>query len=67
LSNILSQEIEKLLALVKEIEVSPNIVRFSMLYLEVDALQTELVDRAKGLVLRLADQVADINRRQNSR
>ncbi|KAI8843135.1 hypothetical protein BC829DRAFT_296941 [Chytridium lagenaria] len=58
-------EIKKLLKIVDEISSSPSIVRFSMIYLECDALKTELTQKANALVQRLVDQVAEMNRKIN--
>ncbi|KAJ3194173.1 Dynein heavy chain 3, axonemal [Irineochytrium annulatum] len=58
-------EIKKLLKIIDEIALSPSIVRFSMIYLECDALKTELSQKANALVQRLVDQVADMNRKIN--
>ncbi|KAJ1562895.1 Dynein heavy chain 7, axonemal, partial [Nowakowskiella sp. JEL0078] len=54
-----------MLNLVDEIGMSPSVVRFSMIYLECDALKQELTAKANMLVQRLVDQVADINRKTN--
>ncbi|KAJ3098250.1 Dynein heavy chain 3, axonemal [Phlyctochytrium planicorne] len=58
-------EIKKLLKIVDEISSSPSIVRFSMIYLECDALKVELTQKANSLVQRLVDQVAEMNRKIN--
>ncbi|KNC96829.1 uncharacterized protein SPPG_07663 [Spizellomyces punctatus DAOM BR117] len=58
-------EIKKLNKIIEEIASSPSIVRFSMIYLECDALKTELSAKAQQLVQRLVDQVADMNRKIN--
>lgn len=51
--------------LIEEIQSSPSIVRFSMIYLECDGLKTELTAKANALVQRLVDSVADQNRKIN--
>ncbi|KAJ3222668.1 Dynein heavy chain 3, axonemal [Clydaea vesicula] len=58
-------EIQKLIKIVQEINSNPSIVRFSMIYLECDALKLELVQKANSLIQRLVDQVADMNRKTN--
>ncbi|KAJ3297193.1 Dynein heavy chain 3, axonemal [Borealophlyctis nickersoniae] len=58
-------EIKKLLKIIEEISASPSIMRFSLIYLECDALKTELTSKANQLVQRLVDQVADMNRKIN--
>eukprot|EP00842_Homolaphlyctis_polyrhiza_P004869 jgi/Hompol1/5383/HPOL_004407-RA len=58
-------EIKKLTKLVDEIASSPSIVRFSMIYLECEALKVELTNKANQLVQKLVDQVADMNRKSN--
>ncbi|KAJ3049383.1 Dynein heavy chain 7, axonemal [Rhizophlyctis rosea] len=58
-------EIKKLMKLIEEINASPSIVRFSMIFLECDELKTELVAKANQLVQRLVDQIADMNRKTN--
>ncbi|KAJ3317485.1 Dynein heavy chain 3, axonemal, partial [Blyttiomyces sp. JEL0837] len=58
-------EIKKLLKIVEEISSSPSIVRFSMIYLDCEALKIELTSKANALVQRLVDQVADMNRKIN--
>ncbi|KAI9093996.1 dynein heavy chain, N-terminal region 2-domain-containing protein, partial [Phlyctochytrium arcticum] len=58
-------EIKKLNRLIEEISASPSIMRFSLIYLESDALKAELTAKAQQLVQRLVDQVADMNRKIN--
>nr|KAJ3422605.1 Dynein heavy chain 3, axonemal [Polyrhizophydium stewartii] len=58
-------EIKKLTRLIDEIALSPSIVRFSMIFLECEALKVELTSKANQLVQKLVDQVADMNRKSN--
>ena len=58
-------EIKKLSKLVDEISASPSIVRFSMIFLECDALKVELISKTNQLIQKLVDQVADMNRKTN--
>ncbi|KAJ3188443.1 Dynein heavy chain 3, axonemal [Gaertneriomyces sp. JEL0708] len=58
-------EIKKLNKIIEEIQASPSVVRFSLIYLDCDALKTELAGKAQQLVQRLVDQVADMNRKIN--
>ncbi|KAI9206289.1 dynein heavy chain and region D6 of dynein motor-domain-containing protein [Polychytrium aggregatum] len=58
-------EIKKLLKTIEEIGATPSIVRFSLIYLECDALKAELTAKANILVQRLVDQVAEMSRKAN--
>lgn len=58
-------EIKKLTKLIDEISATPSFVRMSMIYLDCDALKVELISKANQLVLKLVDQVADMNRKAN--
>jgi dynein heavy chain, axonemal len=59
------QEIQKLMKLVDEIQLSPSMVRMSLIYLDCDSLKTDLTNKANNLVQKLVDQVADMNRTSN--
>ncbi|OAJ37962.1 hypothetical protein BDEG_21931 [Batrachochytrium dendrobatidis JEL423] len=58
-------EIKKLIKLIDDISVSPSIARFSMIFLECEALKVELTSKANMLVQKLVDQVAEMNRKGN--
>ncbi|TPX59932.1 hypothetical protein PhCBS80983_g02164 [Powellomyces hirtus] len=58
-------EIKKLNKIIEEIAATPSSVRFSLIFLECDALKTELTAKAQQLAQRLVDQVADLNRKLN--
>ncbi|KAI8904079.1 dynein heavy chain and region D6 of dynein motor-domain-containing protein [Gorgonomyces haynaldii] len=59
------QEIQKLTKLIEEISATPSIVRMSMIYIDCEALKLDLVSKANQLVLKMVDQVADMNRKGN--
>lgn len=58
-------EIHKMTKLIDEIGLTPSFVRMSMIYLDCDALKIELISKSNQLVLKLVDQVADMNRKAN--
>jgi dynein heavy chain, axonemal len=58
-------EIQKLTKLIEEIGATPSFVQMSMIYLDCEALKMELTSKANQLVLKLVDQVADMNRKAN--
>ncbi|KAH6601980.1 hypothetical protein BASA61_001578 [Batrachochytrium salamandrivorans] len=58
-------EIKKLIRLIEDIASSNSAVRFSMIYLECEAIKVELTLKANQLVQKLVDQVADMSRKKN--
>ncbi|KAJ3342024.1 Dynein heavy chain 7, axonemal [Gonapodya sp. JEL0774] len=58
-------EIKKLLKLVDEISATPDSVQFGIFQLYCEDLKKELVGKADGLVKKLVERVAELNRRDN--
>ncbi|KXS11241.1 hypothetical protein M427DRAFT_505508 [Gonapodya prolifera JEL478] len=59
-------EIKKLLKLEEEISATPDSVQFGIFHLYCEDLKRELVGKAEGLVKKLVERVAEINRKDNA-